>query len=239
MESPAKLLALRSVEDPADACWELRAQPDGEFRVLLTGWVMSKASIDAGVPESVEGVLSRALCCGNKLVFLFPASSTKAGDAAGWEPVTAGWARKLRPRPMDRLRLAPALPLLCTEDAGVAMRMFHAEPFSWEMRSQVVTLFPPGPALPELDHSSMFRLWREKRLRREVLLKLGAQGIMFPGVDGDFAEVAFLEGPVRKDFEQRLERECLGTGISWELVSEAEFRGTRWFQESPSKGRPR
>lgn len=238
MEPPAKLIALRSVEDPADPCWELRAQSGGEFHVLLTGWVMSKVSVDAGVPEGVEEVLARALCRGNKLVFFFPASLTKEGGASGWEPVAGGWVQQLRPSTWDKLRAAPTLSLLCTENDSMAMQMFHAEPFSWEMRSQMVTLFPSGSALPRLDHSSMFQLWREERLRREILLKLGAQGIMFPGVDGDFAEIAFLEDPLRKDFEQRLERECLEAGASWELVSETEFKGTRWFEEAPSEGRP-
>lgn len=123
------------------------------------------------------------------------------------------------------------MPFICTEQAVVARQMFHAEPFSWELRSQMALLFPQGSTLPQLDYSFIFPLWKKAAFHRETLLNLGVQGIIFPGVDGDFTECIFLHKASRGDFEQRLRDECRKAEILWESVSEDEFKGTQWFQK--------
>ncbi len=199
--------------------------------MLLIGWVMSETPIDAGVPSSAEEILARALCRGHRLVFLHPSASAQPGSSSGWQSVEGGWAYDLRPGTGDRLRGAPSLPLISTEKAGIARLMFHAEPFSWEMRSQMSLLFPPGSTLPRLDYPFIFQLWKKAAFHRETLLNLGVQGIIFPGVDGDFAECIFLQEASREDFERRLEEECRKAGILWKSVPEDEFKSTRWFQQ--------
>ncbi|HLI35348.1 MAG TPA: hypothetical protein VKW70_09910 [Terriglobia bacterium] len=226
-----RLIALRSTRDPTDPCWELHIRPGEGYWVLLIGWVMSEALIDAGVPSGVAEILTRALCRGNRLVFLHPSASAQPDSSSGWQPIEGGWAYDLRPGTGGRLRGAPPLPLISTEEAMTARRMFHAEPFSWEMRSQIALLFLPGSTLPQLDYPFIFQLWKKAAFHRETLLNPGVQGIIFPGVDGDFAECIFLQKASREDFERRLENECRKAGILWESVSEDEFKSTRWFQQ--------
>jgi len=226
-----KLIALRSTRDPTDPCWELRIRPAEGYWLLLIGWVMGRTPLDAGVPSSVAEILTQALCRGNRIVFLHPSASAQSGRSLGWQPIEGGWACDLRPGTVGRLRGAPSLPFICTEQAVVARQMFHAEPFSWELRSQLALLFPQGSTLPQLDYSFIFPLWKKAAFHRETLLSLGVQGIIFPGVDGDFTECIFLHKASRGDFEQRLRDECRKAEILWESVSEDEFKGTQWFQK--------
>jgi hypothetical protein len=223
-----KLLGLRSTRDPSDPCWELRVRPAEGYRLLLVGWVMSSPPLDAGVPSSVADLLTRALCRDHRIVFLHPSASAPSGRCLGWRPIEGGWACHLRPGTGGRLRGAPSLPLIGTEQAAVARRMFHADPFRWESRSQMALLFPRGSTLPPLDYPLLLQLWESGTLPRDAFLKLGGTGALLPAVDGDFVEGVFFEEDAREAFERRLEEECQNGRISWESVSEDAFKGTPW-----------
>jgi len=217
--------AIRATRDPHDSCWALSFVPEKGTSVLLVGWIMKDVPTDAGVPAEIAKILTEVLCDDYRVAFLHPTAAGR--DESGWRTTPRGLEQVLRPGLGGRVLREPLLPVICTSEARTAALMFRAEPYSWQLRSQLVMLFPLGSEA-HLSYDSVFKLWR-RSANAHYAAELGAEGLMLPGVDGDFAELVFFLEPQLQRSARRLEQACQQAGIGWQVVSECDFKSTSWF----------
>ena len=222
-----RTVEVRLTERPTDARWGLPpglAPPPGHTGVL--GWVTRAPSVDAGVPADAAALLAGALCHAGKITFLSSTRAAAAGPA--WAPVASGFARRLAPGPLDRLRGEPPFPLFCTEDPAAAGELFCDPRFPWEQGGQLAVLSPSDAAPPSLDRSAV----RDTlAVRSHALSAQGASGVVLPGPDGDFARIlAFDEGAWAR-LHEGLAAEGARAGVPFRIVPEAEFNDTSWYRE--------
>lgn len=222
-----RVVEMRFTRAPRDTCWDLRVGGPGA-QVALLGWVVDRSSIDAGVPGQAVKVITRAACRSHLLTFLCPDNGL-ARNTSAWTKVRSGWACKFEPPLIKRIWRQRSFPLLATSDPVRAESFFHSEGFSWELRGQVVLLSPSNARPPSLSYLEMERLFDKVTINpHEHLLSSEIEGILLPGVDGDFAELIAFNEALWRDLPGELEKECNVAGIAWSCVSEEVFKSTAW-----------
>lgn len=207
--APAHVLKL--VRDPGDLGWPPRGAGTAGAIVGVIGWTLAETVVDAGVPPAVAGVLAEALCRCGQVSFLDPAG-----------PAT------LAPPALKRLAGKPRFPVMTTADPQAAARLFDVDAFPWDQGGQVALLTAPGTA-PALDYADLFELWSEPSPALDRLArKMRAAGFLFPGPDGDFAEIVVFEEALWDRLKQALAEACDGAGCLWQEVSEEAFLSSGW-----------
>jgi hypothetical protein len=227
------LVGFRVALDAHDPCWELHAVHPKATPGGLLGWVMQTPLGEAGVPESVSRILSRALCRRNWLTFLHNAALSKS-RSPGWQSSPKGWTCVLEPPGLNWLGRKPLFPLICTSSPEMARHLFNAERFAWELKSQIVFFSNLDSEPPSLAYSHIENIMNGRIVDRFKLSESGASGLMLPAVDGDFAQFVFFDEPNWQAVQEELRRECESFGIEWKTVSESEFKNTSWFRRAPS-----
>ena len=227
----SRVIELRFTPEPRDPAWQLSAAGAGA-RAGLLGWVLDAPSVDAGVPEKVARIVTRAACRQHLLIFHHPLAIER-GAPRTWTAVPGGWACVLEPPAIKRLLRKPALPLVATSDPGRAEELFRAEGFSWELRGQRVLLSPRGSPPPSLTYAQLDGAPSRKRIGDARLgLPADIEGLLLPGVDGDFVELVAFDERLWRSLPEKLAGECANSGVAWSVVPEDEFKATKWFGQS-------
>lgn len=225
----SSVIELRFTPEPRDPAWELAGTGAGA-RVGLLGWVLDAPRIDAGVPEKVARIVTRASCRQHLLIFHHRLAIERAAPRT-WTAVPGGWACVLEPPVIKRLLRKPGLPLVATSDPGRAEDLFNAEAFSWELRGQIVLLSPRGSPPPPLSYAQLDDARSRKRIDDARLgLPAAIEGLVLPGVDGDFVELLAFEERLWRTLPEALAEECANSGVAWSVVPEDEFKATKWFR---------
>ncbi|MEN8179382.1 MAG: hypothetical protein ABFS39_12320 [Pseudomonadota bacterium] len=204
---------LKIVLDPVNLGWDLRSTHAPNAVVGVIGWKNTEHAIDAGAPHVIVKLICNVLCRSGQVSFLNPESTIK-----------------LSPPPLERLKGRPSFAITTTTQSDTATRLFEITKFPWEQRSQIVILSAADSA-PVFDYSSLFELWSEPFPDLNMLAKgMQAYGFMFPGVDGDFAEIVMFDDSVWGRFRELLSDECRLANILIQEVSEDEFCNTEWIE---------
>jgi hypothetical protein len=141
----------------------------------------------------------------------------------------------LRPPGLKRIR-RHAFPLISTSAAEKGRSIFNAEPFVWEFGSQIVFLSAADAPPPAIQFDHVDRIFQAELLNRDRLdLPSNITGLLLPAVDGDFVEVVAFDEQLWQTLLRDLDSECTKMGVRWSVVSENEFKGTRWFQKPLSE----
>lgn len=80
-----------------------------------------------------------------------------------------------------------------------------------------------------LQLDDAFRRRRIDHARFGLSKEIG--GLLLPGVDGDFLEIAAFDEGLWRNLLEELEKECANVGVDWSLVSEDEFKTTTWSMD--------
>jgi hypothetical protein len=117
--------------------------------------------------------------------------------------------------------------LRSTTDPQLAGELFDAPPFSWSAKAQFAVLSPLDAAPPRLSRALLERLLRREPIEPNAMA--GASGMLVPAVDGDFAALIQFDGVLIDRLQSALAAECAGSGLSWDILPEAEFRAVNWM----------
>jgi hypothetical protein len=218
--------------DPRDPCWELYTCSASGTRGLL-GWVCDAKTVDAGVPQAVATLLTRALCRCVMLTFLWrPDKGPPAAEQ--WEPFGKGRVKHMKAGLVQRVRGNPPFTLLATCDPAEAENLFYNEKFSWELRAQRVFLSPMGVP-PDLDyrHVGTVLNWPSNLDLMQHFQETNVLGMLLPGLDGDFAELVVFDEGQWPSLQQALSQECAAREVDFQIVDESTFKQTKWFADSP------
>lgn len=225
MDTPPKVIGIRVTANPCSDVWQTPIATS-EFSVLLIGWISSQVPIDAGVPSEAMQVLSESLTRLAVVTFLGEPSTPARLAPNEWHQVPGGWAACLTgTRSLFSGRYA--LPLIATRDPGVARELFRSSSFDWNQQRQMALLSEPGrpPAVRyDLVEQCLNRSSIAGAIRALHLL-----GILYPAVDGDFAALVSSGSGFGGDFQKELRLACQTAQLSFEAVSEEEFRTTPWM----------
>ncbi len=225
--SSSNLTEIRVTKNPSSAIWQVPvANP--EYEVALTGWVLREPMVDSVVPTEVARILSESLTRLAAVTFLYSLPQTVVATANEWREVEGGWATVLS-APGGILARKRNLPLLCTTNPKIARLMFSAEPFDWSQRGQLAFLTQKTEQPPALDYRLVEQCFHRQSLgailSSQVPLLLG---LLYPGVDGDFAGVASAESRFLPVFLEDLRCSCEAADVSFAITSEDEFKRTAW-----------
>jgi hypothetical protein len=123
------------------------------------------------------------------------------------------------------LRSLPAgMTIASTREAALARCMFNQADYPWTLQAQAVLL----SAAP-IDSTTFTRaMWiaildGEWEEQIEALRSAGVTGLIRPGVDGDVAGVFALTQECFDALHAALERAALSAGLTWSVLSEADF----------------
>jgi hypothetical protein len=165
------------------------------------------------------------------LTFLWQAGKGKT-ISEQWEPSGKGRAKHLKAGLMDRARGNPPFTLLATHDPAEAENLFYNDDFSWELRAQRVFLSPID-VLPELDNRVVGKIfnWPSNLDVAAHLQGSKVIGLLLPGVDGDFAELAVFDDAQWPSLQQALAQECEARDFDFQVVDELTFKQIKWVAD--------
>jgi hypothetical protein len=182
--------------------WQLPLPPDAERRLI--GWKVAPPPVDGGVPPAVADLLAAALC--SRATLTFPAAVRAAGRHG---PFDGSW------------RLGRDFVWTSTRDPRrAAAGVFEGDPFSWTLQGQVVVLSPPGSS-PELTEGHLQVGAAPPVL--DDLQRLGATGLLLPGVDGDVAGLYTFADRDMQALEEALASAARKLGGDFLSVDETAF----------------
>jgi hypothetical protein len=227
------VVELRFTEQPHDPCWQLHPSTLQAAQFGLLGWICTRAPIDAGVPDEVVSIVSDVLVRRCRVSFLDAATPT-AETTGTWNAVTSGtWACRLQSPRRQWLKPARRYDLTCSDHAQVVSQAFRSTTYAWERRCQVLLLSPRDSAPPPLTYRHIHGLSERTIVDvSELGMSTGVQGLLVPGVDGDFVEIILLDTHLWQLLLRDLEAESLSRGFRWTVVREDEFRNTSWYENS-------
>ena len=107
--------------------------------------------------------------------------------------------------------------LVHTTDATAALQMFER----WPMQAQA-TLISPREIPPPFHTRDLDRVLAGKTVG-------GALAAFVPAADGDWGALYTFQNDVWSSFERALQDECALAGVSFHMLTGAEFRATKWF----------
>lgn len=225
------LLGFRLTSDPQSARWGVpTAAPD--LGVALIGWVIRDPAIDAGVPPLAATVLALTLARLALVSFLGEPSGAAVAPANRWCATTDGWAARWTGEALLGRGRGP-LPMIATRDAAAARAVFLSDAFDWTQQAQIGVLSPPSlregaPAPPPaMDHADLCQAI-ERRGIADLLRRRQWLGLVYPGVDGDFAAVVSTVRAFLPTFQDELARSCGQAGLALQTVDEADFGRLPW-----------
>jgi hypothetical protein len=219
--------------DPQEPQWQPHVEA-GRYPTALLGWVLSsKEREEPELPRWVAKLLVRAWCRLAMVTYLRAAdnSDVSAEQADQWIEKESGWrCRPPRRRSWWKSPI-PDFELCATQSSDVAQELFYDDVFGWERRAQRVLLSAPGAPPPLGSPVIDALLQRPARIDDEALRAAGIWGLVFPGIDGDFAEIMAFSADDRQCLVTALRGETAAFGASMQVVSEQEFAATTWTNE--------
>lgn len=208
------------------AHWQLAGFLGTSTSVLLS-WHQTPTAVDAGVPDEIASVLSRALCRCARISFLFstPKEITEnyQKECYSLQPISESglfglqilrwWSGK-----------PPNLVIVSSSDPHVVFHLFDDGYFSWVMQGQNVFLSGLSDPLPDL-RNVLSKTWQNKYedAPAHALNDYALTGIMRPGVDGDVAGILFRSATHKESFLGVLREEAESNGMQFKICNEAEF----------------
>lgn len=160
---------------PPDARWRPLNQPGWRCDYLL--WP-HRADGEAGPAGSAIMALAAALGAMADTLFLAEATQAPRRLAAPWS--------------LRRQGAPAAIGLVRTRDPVVIATLFDQAGFDWTQRGQMVWLFPPD-APPCADVEILATMDQDP----PAALPSACTGLLRPGTDGDFAELATRDPTLR------------------------------------------
>lgn len=222
------VVGLRFVIDPKEPNWGLHTFDHDKIHSGLLGWIMATPPIEGGVPNEVGALICRVLCRSFSLTFTYtgaPPPTDIAAVISLRSPITARW-----------LANRPNITLAHTTSASFAQHLFDGG-FSWTQQAQIVFLSPLGAPAPPVTTRQIYDLLERNKTPPDRLAKtLGINGLMFPAVDGDFAEVILWDEAQFHALQDEFKKECSALDIEWRIVTEQQFRQTQWIHAKPNPG---
>ncbi|WP_191083099.1 hypothetical protein [Roseococcus microcysteis] len=167
--------AVTLAEQPPDPGWRPLSLPGWRCDHLL--WPR-RADGEAGPPEATVAALAAALGAVADTLFLAEASQAPHRLAAPWS--------------LRRQGAPAAIGLVQTRDPAVIATLFDQPGFDWTQRGQMVWLFPPD-APPCADADILAAMAEDP----PGTLPAACTGLLRPGTDGDFAELATRDAALR------------------------------------------
>lgn len=168
-----------------DAITRADHAPDPGWRSLaLPGWRCDhllwprRADGEAGPPAATVAALAAALGAVAETLFLAEASQAPRRLAAPWS--------------LRRQGAPAAIGLVRTRDPALIATLFDQPGFDWTQRGQMVWLFPPDAPLCA-DAEILATLADDP----PEALPAACTGLLRPGTDGDFAELATRDAALR------------------------------------------
>ena len=216
--------------DPRGLQWQLGPLPPVAGRLTLIGWRQAVEPIDDGVPEEVARVLAGALVSVARVTF----ASSSSGPAAtnGWSQRGGDLIRTLTRKGIGGRVVAkltgapPDIGLTSTKRPETVVRMFDEAAFPWWMQGQLALLSEPDAPPPDIDEPTLLALFEDEWTKEAAsLARIGVQGIVRPGVDGDVAGLLSLSEGFEQGTLDALERETRLAGFDWSVLPEATFPG--------------
>ena len=222
------VVGLRFVIDPKDPDWALHTFDHDKIHSGLLGWIMATPPVEGGVPNEVGALICRVLCRSFSLTFTYT-SAPPPPDIATLislrSPLAARWFAN-----------QPNITLAHTTSASFARHLFDGG-FSWTQQAQIVFLSSPGAPPPAVTAQQVYNLLERNKTHPDALAEtLGISGLMFPAVDGDFAEVMLLDDAQFDALLDEFKKECAALNIEWRIVTEQQFRQTRWIHAKANTG---
>ena len=207
---------VRVALQPQEPLWELPLRELQGTALALIGWIQTENPVDSGVPDTVASVLANTLTSTYKVTYPRPPGS----GSNEWQSNSEGWVRTLR----------SDVTLLCTHQPESAARLFHTNRFIWSLKTQVAILSAITAPPPPLTDTQVIQLLECRFDWKRLASAAAIQGLLQPGVDGDFAGLSVFEGGL-DDALAQLRAECDQANIRFQIVPEAEFRTTQWIPE--------
>ena len=227
-EAP-NLHAFYFTDDPSAARWPLHpvshAYPSG-----LLGWTLAHAPVEAGLDSLAARLLSEALCrCG--YVTFFSSAADAARPPENLRPGPDSFARSLGFCSPPRAN--PSVALQCTREPAMLCQAFSDGAFSWSRQTQVLFLSQPDPPLNgPSEQDALCLLDRVQLPQTGWELRSHTRALVLPGVDGDFAELVFLDDHVRAAFLQQFAQVSAASGIAWHPCTAQQFNSVQWIEQS-------
>ncbi|WP_224371375.1 hypothetical protein [Hyalangium versicolor] len=195
----------------------------------MVGWVMSRDSVDAAVPEDVQRILAATLCHTGLVTFLD--STVDLAPGAPWRTVTGGSARLIAPTRLQALLRRPAFPLRCTRDPELVRKLFRDPTFSWLQGGQFALVSHLEEAPLELDYPLVDAAFNSNRVE-EIFgaIKDPLLVWMRPGPDGDFAHFVVRREAAPRVWE-RLTKSCAEMSIPLKILDGPAFGQVRWITQ--------
>ncbi len=208
-------MIVKLVRDPINVGWSLRSRTTTGSKIGILGWTCDDSSVDAGIPEAIANVLSKALCHCSQVSFLDPSSSSI-----------------LKPSPFKSMLGQPVFSIRTTSQQEIVARLFYIDEFPWDQCSQVVIL-SKWKSEPIFNYANLFELWSHPAPNLNSLAnRMKVLGYLLPGPDGDFVEIVIFDNSLLNLLTQNLANECKQRGLGWQEVSENQFRETKWVVHS-------
>jgi hypothetical protein len=210
------ILLCKAAREP---CWQLPPPPSGTLGLI--GWRLAQQEVDAGVPEDVASLLTRALTAVAWVTFPSSSEPTSSVETVVRPLEPAGVKERLD----TVLSRAPSkFFLVSTRRPEVARSLFDDPAFPWWLQGQMVILTPADGPTPNLDRRSLLAMMNEAQWpAHETASAVGISALVRPGVDGDVVGiVASTEG-----FDQVLwdsiQREAARSSFTCEITTENQF----------------
>jgi len=195
--------------------------------VLLVGWILDELPTDAVVPSGVAQILTQSLLPLAAAAYLHsPLTAVKPDQ---WSRVGNSWTTVLTRPSFVAIGEPREIPLVSTTDSDAARSLFSAGEFDWSQQKQVVLLTDREQQPPALT----FAVVRDCFMRENLEQQLDAGeprllGLLYPGVDGDFAAIIGSDAVFIERVVQQLREVCDAAGVPCAEVSEDEFQHTQW-----------
>ncbi|MDR1008574.1 MAG: hypothetical protein LBL65_08480 [Campylobacteraceae bacterium] len=215
--------------NPTNAFWQLGTLSQTKGEVILLGWKQSSDLIDSGIPKEVGVVLANALASVAKVSF--PVSEIPADTLeyqAHFLHVNSLFER------IATIRVPSTISLLSTYCPKTVLKSFDDPFYSWGSQGQVILLSKPDA--PPLERKTLLSLIGDNWLKQASNLdKIGVEGILRPGVDGDVIGILFLSDNLKRILLEALEYQAGLAEFDWLLLDERDFINQENIESDYSK----
>lgn len=158
---------------------------------LVFCWELLARDVDCGPPEEVKECLAQCISEFSAAVFM------RIEEDATILPVVANFSN-FDMDGISGLWKNNASKAVLAKTPDQVLELFDCAGFSFELQAQVVILMHHKSQKPE--RTFVLELLHTSSINIELISKCGARGIMYPGVDGDFACFVFIDEQSRQEF---------------------------------------
>ena len=203
-EDSPRLACILCCEPPRLPQWELPLELPPDATVALLGWLVSPATVDAGLPDGFARLLADVLTQHVRVSF-FTGAPQRRGLLARWFSPSA----------------AKPGALVHTRDPRRVHALFASPAFDWSLRATAAFLSPPdapAPALAgeNLENALAGRAYDGWRAR-------GVVGLVMPGVDGQVLGAYAFDTSAWTRWKDSLREAARRHDIDWRDVDEDAF----------------